>query len=318
MDSRKEKNKRKNSWPFPRSRNRRDYPRTVVTPFQRFLDSRILPRTHFSPLRYSKPNCRYLPRTCCPVEKRDASAWTAATPAIFDKGWRGRCRYGDTRRPRGAARGSLPESASPATSPSFLGITSWNQPFRGGQRPPLSPLLGGAGRGASFSGRTATLFAVKGAAPRVLLLHSAATPWKFKHAFSLRPRVFELCVIASCYRPSFSLSFSLSLSRYVTNPLWEDPLSWRIFGRKTDSNYRKKPIERFSRRINWYDAFSSMIKFHIRVTILVIGDSIRRENVKFKFLGREWESSSRVDDWKIERERENSQFRIFLHFFVVI
>lgn len=75
-------------------------------------------------LRHSKPNCRYLPRTCCPVEKRDASAWTAATPAIFDKEWRGRCRYGDTRRPRGAARGSLPESASPATSPSFLGITS--------------------------------------------------------------------------------------------------------------------------------------------------------------------------------------------------
>lgn len=102
----------------------RDYPRIsghTVPSTRVFCRERTFPRT----LRHSKPNCRYLPRTCCPVEKRDASAWTAPTPpAIFDKGWRGRCRYGDTRRPRGAARGSLPESASPATSPSFLGITS--------------------------------------------------------------------------------------------------------------------------------------------------------------------------------------------------
>lgn len=158
-------------------------------------------------LRHSKPNCRYLPRTCCPVEKRDASAWTAATPAIFDKEWRGRCRYGDTRRPRGAARGSLPESASPATSPSFLGITSWNQPFRGGQRPPL-PVL-------SWEKPVEERVFLEGLRQHysrceVLLLHSAATvdtstPSRSVHA--CLNFVLSLRVIAP---------LSLSLSRYVT------------------------------------------------------------------------------------------------------
>lgn len=157
-------------------------------------------------LRHSKPNCRYLPRTCCPVEKRDASAWTAATPAIFDKEWRGRCRYGDTRRPRGAARGSLPESASPATSPSFLGITSWNQPFRGGQRPPL-PVL-------SWEKRVEERVFLEGLRQhysRCGFCSSTPRPrWTQARLLAPSTRVWTLC-----YR-FVSSPLSLSLSRYVT------------------------------------------------------------------------------------------------------
>lgn len=174
--------------------------------FQRFFDSRILPRTHFSPL-----GCATRNQTADTYHER-AALWKSETPPP-----------GQQQLPRSLTRNGVVGvvTVTPVVPEERLEDPCQNQHHRP-QAPHFSELpaeisrfaVANDHRSQSSPGRSGSrseffwkdygnIIRGAGFAPP-LRGHGG-----HKHAFSLRPRVFELCVIASCHRPSLSLSLSL-------------------------------------------------------------------------------------------------------------